>query len=166
MSVEETIDRNRRNRGVVRTTVTNVNKNVEAELAKEVSDIKVLQDKLNILVKRETDLQTLDETINGQIKLLELEKEVEHELEYRDSIIRCKGKIQRFIDKHRCSNINAAVITRQVSNTKLPRIVLDKFSSNIRKFHEFWPSFEAAVHDNPSLTRVEEFNYLRSLLIG
>ncbi|GBO08570.1 hypothetical protein AVEN_154299-1 [Araneus ventricosus] len=166
MSVDETIDRNRRNRGVVRATVTNVIKSVEAELAKEVSDIEVLQDKLNILVKRETDLQTLDETINGQIKLVELEKEVEHELEYSDSIIRCKGRIRRFIDKHRCSNVDAAVITRQVNNTKLPRIVLDKFGGDIRKFHEFWPSFEAAVHDNPSLTRVEKFNYLRSLLIG
>ncbi|GBN45576.1 hypothetical protein AVEN_245972-1, partial [Araneus ventricosus] len=166
MSVDETIDRNRRNRGVVRAAVTNVIKSVEAELEKEVSDIEVLQDKLNILVKRETDLQMLDETINGQIKLVELEKEVEHELEYSDSIIRCKGKIRRLIDKHRCSNVDAAVITRQVNNTKLPRIVLDKFGGDIRKFHEFWPSFEAAVHDNPSLTRVEKFNYLRSLLIG
>ncbi|GBN23412.1 hypothetical protein AVEN_96247-1 [Araneus ventricosus] len=162
MSVDETIDRNRRNRGVGRAAVTNVIKSVEAELAKEVSDIEVLQDKLNILVKRETDLQTLDETINGQIKL---EKEEEHELEYSDSIIRCKGKIRRFIDKHRCSNVDVAEITRQVNNTKLPRIVLDKFGGDIRKFHEFWPSFEAAVHDNPSLTRVEKFNYLRSLLI-
>ncbi|GBN03026.1 hypothetical protein AVEN_181047-1 [Araneus ventricosus] len=165
MSVDETVDRNRRNRGVVRAAITNVIKSVETELAKEVSDIEVLKDKLNILVKRETDLQTLYETINGQIKLLELEKEVEHELEYSDSIIRCKDKIQRFIDKHRCSNIDAAVITRQVNNTKLPRIVLDKFGGDIRKFHEFWPSFEAAVPDNPSLTRVEKFNYLRSLLI-
>ncbi|GBO04760.1 hypothetical protein AVEN_19487-1 [Araneus ventricosus] len=165
ISVDETVDRNRRNRGVVRAAVTNVIKSVEAEFAKEVSDIEVLQDKLNILVKRETDLQMLDETINGQIKLVELEKEVEHELEYSDSIIRCKGKIRRFIDKHRCSNVDAAVINRQVNNTKLPRIVLDKFGGDIRKFPEFWPSFEAAVHDNPSLTRVEKFNYLRSLLI-
>ncbi|GBN23486.1 hypothetical protein AVEN_47070-1 [Araneus ventricosus] len=131
-----------------------------------IPDIEVLQDKLNILVKRETDLQTLDETINGQIKLVELEKEVEHELEYSDSIIRCKGKIWRFIDKHRCTNVDAAVITRQVNNTKLPRIVLDKFGGDVRKFHEFWPSFEAAVHDNLSLTIVKKFNYLRSLLIG
>ncbi|GBM95733.1 hypothetical protein AVEN_202059-1 [Araneus ventricosus] len=119
MSVDETIDRNRRNRGVVTAAVTNVIKSVEAEFAKEVSDIEVLQDKLNILVKRETDLQTLDETINGQIKLVELEKEVEHELEYGDSIIRCKGKIRRFIDKQRCSNVNAAVITRQINNKKI-----------------------------------------------
>ncbi|GBM74812.1 hypothetical protein AVEN_141731-1 [Araneus ventricosus] len=112
MSVDETIDRNRRNRGVVRAAVTNVIKSVEAELAKEVPDIEVLQDKLNILVKRQTDLQTLDETINGQIKLVELEKEVEHELEYSDSIIRCKDKIVG-VDLIRIPSKGIASVLRQ-----------------------------------------------------
>ncbi|GBM24872.1 hypothetical protein AVEN_23417-1 [Araneus ventricosus] len=92
MSVDEAIDRNRKNRDVVRAAVTNVIKSVEAELAKEVPDIELLQDKLNILVKREKDLQTLDETINGQIKLVELEKEVEHELEYTIRLLDARVK--------------------------------------------------------------------------
>ncbi|XP_055943575.1 uncharacterized protein LOC129974831 [Argiope bruennichi] len=166
MSVDESVERNRKNRGVVRAAVTNVIKSVEVEFAREVPDIEVLRDKLEILIKREAELQTLDERLNGQIKLIELEKEVQQELEYSDSIIRCKGKIQRFIEKIKCSSGNAAVLARHVNSTKLPKIALDMFDGNIKKFQEFWPSFEAAVHDNASLSKVEKFNYLRSLLMG
>ncbi|GIY68034.1 hypothetical protein CEXT_202871 [Caerostris extrusa] len=47
---------------------------------------------------------------------------------------------------------------------KLPRISLDKFSGDICRFQEFWPQYEAAIHENENLQDIEKFNYLKSLL--
>ena len=32
------------------------------------------------------------------------------------------------------------------------------------KWQEFWDTFEATIHKNPSLLPIEKFNYLKSLL--
>ncbi|XP_069107368.1 uncharacterized protein [Argopecten irradians] len=47
---------------------------------------------------------------------------------------------------------------------KLPKLDLPKFSGNILEWHSFWDSFESSVHCNPSLSDVQKFNYLKSLL--
>lgn len=47
---------------------------------------------------------------------------------------------------------------------KLPKLDLPKFDGNILEWNSFWDSFESSVHSNPSLSDVQKFNYLRSLL--
>ena len=38
------------------------------------------------------------------------------------------------------------------------------FNGNITSWTTFWDSFESAVHSNPDLTKINKFNYLKSLL--
>ena len=47
---------------------------------------------------------------------------------------------------------------------KLPKISLKKFSGNELDFVTFLEQFEAAVHKNNELSRIEKFTYLKSLL--
>ena len=56
--------------------------------------------------------------------------------------------------------------TPQVSarNHRLPKLTLPTFNGNILDWQTFWDSYESAVHLNPSLTNIEKFNYLKSLL--
>ena len=49
-------------------------------------------------------------------------------------------------------------------NHKLPKLSLPKFSGNILDWQTFWDSFETTVHLNNSLTEVQKFSYLQSLL--
>ena len=49
---------------------------------------------------------------------------------------------------------------------KLPRLTLPQFSGNILKWSSFWDSYASAAHNNPDLSDVDKFNYLRSLLEG
>ena len=49
---------------------------------------------------------------------------------------------------------------------KLPKLELKKFAGTTIKWSSFRDSFEAAVHKNASLSEVDKFNYLRSLLEG
>ena len=49
---------------------------------------------------------------------------------------------------------------------KLPKLVPPKFRGDITTWMGFWDSFKSAVHDNASLSKIDKFNYLRSLLEG
>ena len=47
---------------------------------------------------------------------------------------------------------------------RLPKLALPTFSGNILEWQTFWDSYESAVHQNPSLTNVQKFNYLKAQL--
>ena len=50
-------------------------------------------------------------------------------------------------------------------STKLPKLVLKKFSGDPKTWQEWWDSFKVAVHEN-GISDVEKFNHLRSLVEG
>ena len=47
---------------------------------------------------------------------------------------------------------------------KLPKLNLPTFAGNILNWQAFWDSYDTAVHSNPTLSEVQKFNYLKSLL--
>ena len=49
---------------------------------------------------------------------------------------------------------------------KLPKLEIAVFSGDKLKWTEFWDAFENAAHNNPRLSNIEKFNYLRSKLNG
>ena len=53
-----------------------------------------------------------------------------------------------------------------VSAVKLPKLDLVSYNGDKLKWTEFWDSFEAGVHTNQSLTKIEKLNYLKSKLFG
>ena len=48
--------------------------------------------------------------------------------------------------------------------TKLPKLVLKKFSSEPSDWQSFWDSFRSAVRENTGLSDVDKFNYLKGFL--
>ena len=49
---------------------------------------------------------------------------------------------------------------------KLPKLVLPKFRGDATTWMGFWDSYKSAVHDNVSLSKIDKFKCLRSLLEG
>ena len=47
---------------------------------------------------------------------------------------------------------------------KLPKLTIKKFNGELTKWVPFWDAFESAIDNNPSLTDVDRFNYLKSYL--
>ena len=47
---------------------------------------------------------------------------------------------------------------------KLPNLMLKPFNGDITTWTPFWESYESAIHKNASLSDVDKFNYLNSLL--
>ncbi len=70
------------------------------------------------------------------------------------------------------SQVNAMVNTPEIPvatpnlNARLPKLILPKYKGEVTKWHSFWDSFKAAVHENATLSAIEKFNYLISLLEG
>ena len=50
--------------------------------------------------------------------------------------------------------------------SRLPKLILPTFDGNPLYWQSFWDSYRAAVHDNPSLSDIQKFNYLRVQLRG
>ncbi|KAL0880052.1 hypothetical protein ABMA27_002545 [Loxostege sticticalis] len=63
-------------------------------------------------------------------------------------------------------NDHKAESTSLRSHIKLPKIQLPTFSGNIKQWPEFIDTFNSLIHDCPSLTDVEKFQYLVSSLSG
>ena len=62
---------------------------------------------------------------------------------------------------------NSSVNTSQSSQFhKLPKLSLPIFTGNILEWQTFWDSFVSSVHHNDSLSDIQMFSYLRSLLQG
>lgn len=51
-----------------------------------------------------------------------------------------------------------------VPQVKLPKLTIKRFAGDLTKWAAFWDSFESAIHQNPSLSAVDKFNYLKSFL--
>ncbi|XP_063404398.1 uncharacterized protein LOC134687869 [Mytilus trossulus] len=49
---------------------------------------------------------------------------------------------------------------------KLPKLNLPTFGGNLLEWSAFWDSYNNSVHENPSLSNVQRFNYLKSQLYG
>ena len=50
--------------------------------------------------------------------------------------------------------------------SKLPKLILPKYKGEVTNYRSFWEMFESAVHKNISLSNIDNFNYLMSLLEG
>lgn len=53
-----------------------------------------------------------------------------------------------------------------VELVKLPKITIQPFKGDLTAWITFWDSYKAAIHENHSLSEIDKFNYLRSLLQG
>ena len=56
------------------------------------------------------------------------------------------------------------IVATHVPRVKLPKLSLKKFNGDLTQWVTFWDTFESSIHSNPSLTRIDKFNYLSSLL--
>ena len=61
-------------------------------------------------------------------------------------------------------SVDGATPTTRGARVKLPKISLPRFGGDPVKWTTFWDSYRSAIHGNDSLSDVDKFNYLRSLL--
>ena len=124
-----------------------------------------LQEKLSIL--KELDSEVVD---------LVKEEEVAHEIEqadvYMEDIYDVIAKLEQLSLKNTTvtyASTSGPPPSRDPaseSKVRLPKLTIQPFRGELITWTTFWDSFEVAIHNNRSLSNIEKFNYLRSLLQG
>ncbi|GBM72363.1 hypothetical protein AVEN_178040-1 [Araneus ventricosus] len=126
-----------------------------------------LEESCEILVEKKADLKKLDEGIHKLIDTESVEADVVMSEEYQEKCSRFIKKINRVLRKEKTSNKKLDESRMKPQNSvKLPKLVLEKYSGDPKKFTEFWNSYESTIDKNESLNKVEKFVYLKTLLIG
>ena len=64
------------------------------------------------------------------------------------------------------SSVARSSVVPSSAKPKLPKLMLPKFKGDVTTFQAFWDCFNSAVNNNPDLSAVDKFNYLRALLEG
>ncbi|XP_068757562.1 uncharacterized protein [Montipora capricornis] len=135
-------------------------------------------------------LEEIDQNVLSLCTLETIEGEIEGSDKVSAKVVECQKKIQDVVQKHneRMNSLNTTVSSspQQLFNqgmyshdpfgasspsanqvkAKLPKLTLPKFWGDLTNWMSFWDSFESAVHKNPSISKVDKFNYLNLLLEG
>ena len=103
----------------------------------------------------------------------ELTKDIEETLVLNDVFYTTLVKIDEKLasaakpdTKPKSSTMSPTSSNTGVTNTKLPKIELPPFEGDILHWQTFWDKFESNVHVKTTLSDVDKFSYLSSLLKG
>ena len=68
------------------------------------------------------------------------------------------------LDGHSPTSLVPAVSTTSHPQVKLPKLSIKKFNGDVTKWVTFWDSYNSSIHSNSSLSSIDKFNYLVSLV--
>ncbi len=133
--------------------------------------------KVTLMDKKES-IKKLDEDIINEI---EDEDKITEDIfqagEVGESINRMIVRIDNVLKAVAVSNVPSQGLGTSVfsetqhihplpTKAKLPKLSLKKFTGNPTDWQSFYDSYTAAVHSNDTLSKVDKFNYLKTLLEG
>ncbi|XP_073845474.1 uncharacterized protein [Musca autumnalis] len=149
-------------RSSIKKNIANIQKKVEKDGSK--MDSTILECRLDILesyFKQLCDIQTKIEAINASDN---------GRVELEETFIVAKSKILKLIKKN-CGSVsmessfmNASMACG--SNSRLPSLKLPNFNGKYSEYQRFITAFNNMVHENPSISIIEKFNYLINCLSG
>lgn len=144
--------------------------------AEEVDLARLAQLKLSLQEKLET-LKQLDSEVLELTDEKGVDAEIKSADEYKDDIYAAMVGIDEQNMKLKPPIMSgtppptdpvhmAAPVTERENRIKLPKLTIRPFDGDITQWTTFWDSYDLAIHANTSLTDVDKFNYLHSLLRG
>ncbi|GFT55035.1 uncharacterized protein TNCV_2325441 [Trichonephila clavipes] len=152
----------------VRRVATELSNSIIIGIEKENALNDSIEELLAKLIDKEKQLENVDKDIMILTNMDDLEKEIEKQQEYRDSIITCKVRANKRLNKRETESRNTPNTSsrseKQFSSLKLPQLQIPQFDGHILKFSDFFAQFEAAIHNISNLSDVEKYNYLKSYL--
>ena len=139
-------------------------------MAETTDEAKLSQLKLT-LEEKLTTLKLLDGEIVELTEEDALATEIERADDYKSEIYAALVWIDKALKLATSPAPPIHVPTREVTparapepNVRLPKLSIKPFNGDITQWTTFWDSFKSAIHENPALSDIDKFNYLRSLL--
>ena len=127
-------------------------------------------------------LKGLDDQIielHGNLEVEDVEARIEKEIEDSDGVREeINGLILRLeevltptspqqmnvVVQSQSENATPSPSQQHVPKVKLPKREVKKFNGRLQDWQEFWNSFQSSIDKNESLSAVDKFAYLRSLV--
>ena len=119
-------------------------------------------------------MEDLDKSILELVEEGKIDKEIEESEGIKDEIHLNLLKVDSLLkelktpsqpSEHSPVSTTSPATGSMSHSTKLPKLVLKKFSGDPKTWQEWWDSFKVAVHEN-GISDVDKFNDLRSLVEG
>ena len=161
----------KRVRGGHRASATKMIRKAEDYLAEEPVNYSQLARIRLSLQEKVSVLKHLDSEIVDLVKGEEVADEIDSTDTYMEDVYDMMAKLERLFDKTSPPPRATASATRddasaRETKVKLPKLTIQPFKGELTAWTTFWDAYEVAIHSNRSLSDIERFNYLRSLLQG
>ena len=164
----------KRVRGGHRTSATKMIRKVEELLAPETKDYRQLAKIRLSLQEKVSVLKRLDTEVVDLVAEDEVADEIDKADTYMEDVYDVMAKLEELFQKKDARPASAdathSPVTRGqpllMTPVKLPKLMIKPFKGELTAWTTFWDSYQVAVHANRSLSDIEKFNYLRSLLQG
>ena len=184
---KEEIGKKRKIRAGHRSAATKLANKIKQKLddGSAVEDKQWIKQSLQALKEKVETLRGLDNQIielHGNLEEEDVEARIEKEIEdsdgVREEINRLILRLEEVLAPTGATNpqqMNVVVQSQSehatpspsqqhVPKAKLPKLEVKKFSGRLQDWQEFWDSFQSSIDKNASLSAVDKFAYLRSLV--
>ena len=137
---------------------------LKANLAAQLVKIETSNGEVEKLIQDEQDLiKDIEESCVANDIYFDIMVEIDNELKKHDT----KVAVNKLSSSNSTPDANLdSSLANKKREVKLPKIELKSFDGDILNWQTFWDQFESSVHSNVSLSDVDKFSYLRSLLEG
>ncbi|XP_054724251.1 uncharacterized protein LOC129234281 [Uloborus diversus] len=172
----------KKKRGGLRTQTSKLCNKIDTALESEEIAAEQKIDLLSIYKDQLNEKYDCLKKLNSDIQDLTAESEFENEIEtsehYSERIIEFRYKITKFLNERAAESqkeLFESSISKDESNSqsfkiercmKLPKLTIHKFYGDSSCWLEFWGQFSNAIDKNKSLSPIDKFSYLKSLLGG
>lgn len=124
----------------------------------------------NIPNNQRRDLKYFKENVFKAVEDISLKMQLRIE-EWKEKII--KSESQQFISQQQTinqqqndSNVNTTFGRQRQNEVRLPRVNIEQFSGDYRKWTSFKNIFKTLIHDKTDIPTIEKFYYLKSHVTG
>ncbi|GFX36548.1 uncharacterized protein TNCV_2031291 [Trichonephila clavipes] len=125
----------------VRRALIELSNSIKIEFEMENASSDLIEELLAKLIDKGKQLQNIDKDITILTNMDDLEKEIEKQQEHRDSIITCKVRANKILNKKETESRNTPITSsrseQQFSSLKLPQLQIPQFDGNILKLSDF-----------------------------
>ncbi|UYV83547.1 hypothetical protein LAZ67_23001438 [Cordylochernes scorpioides] len=175
MEREEALERLKKKRTILRTSLSKYGKRIEEYDVHKECDHEELLGQLSDVYE---ELRRVDEEIGKLIDIKDLEKDLKMVEEYREKAVAWKYLLKKrslvvaegmqretatATKKEYPGEIGRPTLTGMV---KLPKLTMERFYGEISQWLNFWNAFDSSINRNEHLTKKDKFNYLKAYLGG
>ena len=156
-------------RGVVTKIVREVDELLTTDGSMTPERATQLHVKLQQLEAKLKVLSDIDKDILSKCDVGEIEHEIEESEAITAKIMNCQQRIHEAIRAPTEPSVvhnPTSVPTSTPMKPKLPKLTLPKFKGELTSWTTFWDSFKSTVHENPNMSKIDKFSYLKSLMEG